>query len=66
MLEYTGANVTYERLDVTDAVSGRQVALQVAFLGEFVAANLTVVLGVSTLCSARTRRMHNVVVSAHR
>ena len=57
--EDTRADVTRKRLDVTDAMSGRQVAISIAFRRESFTANVT------RRSSLRTLNVCRIVVTVH-
>ena len=65
VLKHPRADVTLERLDVTNIMKCGKVLFQVAFLGKLPAANLALVLGVRVFgFTAASLSMRRVVVNA--
>ena len=59
----TRAIVTREHLDVADAMSGRQVSLQIMLVSKLAATNVTLVFGVRIISPDVLWSMYGVVVS---
>ena len=67
LIEFLGANVTFESLDVTNSMNRRHVSLQRAFFHKLLAANHTIEISVWVLAfTAAALSMRSVVVSVDR
>ena len=64
-IENFRTHVALEGLDVTNAMNRRQVPFHIAFMNEFLFANITFVLGVR-VAAAAALSVRRVVISAHR
>ena len=64
-LKHPKTHVTLEGLDVTNAMNRRQVPFHIAFMNEFLFANITFVLGVRVAAAAAALSVRRVVISAH-